>query len=100
VGVPANAVISQQIALPAHLPRWNMKLRISMNLGRYFPGVNDNLYFDFLPAASECRVAARSFLVAARTVAGRTVMRAGKCGGLRADGSGCGQVCFVTRYSF
>jgi type IV pilus assembly protein PilM len=66
VALPANAVISQQIALPAHLPTVEYEIAISMNLGRYFPGVNDNLYFDFLPQPASAALRQEVFLVAAR----------------------------------
>ena len=66
VALPAHAVISQHIALPAHLPTVEYEIAISMNLGRYFPGVNDDLYFDFLPQPAGAALRQEVLLVAAR----------------------------------
>lgn len=52
VALPGNAVISQQILLPASLSLLDCEKTISTNLSRYFPGVPESLCFDFLPLAS------------------------------------------------
>jgi Tfp pilus assembly PilM family ATPase len=66
VAMPANAVISQQVALPSHLPVEEYDSAISMNLGRYFPGVTDILYFDFLSLPASATTRREVFLVVAR----------------------------------
>jgi type IV pilus assembly protein PilM len=66
IALPGNAVISQQISLPANLSALDCEATISTNLPRYFPGITDELCFDFLPLATTDASKQQILLVASR----------------------------------
>lgn len=61
IALPASRVISQWIQLPAKLPRAACYQTIANNLQQYFPGILDELCFDYVPGLNN-----RILLVAVR----------------------------------